>query len=406
MTGKTWCLSVALLLAAAPSYARIIEVPSDYTTVQAAVDDATFGDTIRLQPGTYSGPGNRDIDLSNIGIVITSAGSFENTTLDLGGSAAEPHRAFLFDGFGPDTGTVVDGITFVNGNHQLGGVVYSQGASPRFRNCRFINNIGGSGGVVFSTYFCTVRFSDCLFVHNIATGSGGVLMSYGAGGASFLRCTFVRNQAAADGGAAWCSDFSRASFENCTLYDGSATRGSGGAAFAGGEMVFRSTIVAFGTGGQAVYVDTEDIPWYPGYASIECTDIFGNTGGDWVGYIEDFEHQNGNLSEDPLFCNISSEDFSLASSSPCAPTNNPCGLLIGAWPVGSCIPEPVCGDANGDSRVDLSDLMFLVSYYFFYGPAPSPLGAGDQNGDGTVDLTDLVYLSFYLFRGGDPPYCP
>jgi hypothetical protein len=44
----------------------------------------------------------------------------------------------------------------------------------------------------------------------------------------------------------------------------------------------------------------------------------------------------GNISEDPRFCNLGSEDFTLAEDSPCAPYSPPneeC-YLIGAWPVG------------------------------------------------------------------------
>jgi parallel beta-helix repeat protein len=65
----------------------------------------------------------------------------------------------------------------------------------------------------------------------------------------------------------------------------------------------------------------------------------------------------------------------------------------------------ICGDANGDEKVNLADIVYLVSYVFKHGPAPVPLARGDANGDGKVNIADIVYLVAYLFKGGPPPKC-
>jgi hypothetical protein len=57
----------------------------------------------------------------------------------------------------------------------------------------------------------------------------------------------------------------------------------------------------------------------------------------------------------------------------------------------------ICGDANGDGKVDLLDILFLISYKFKGGPAPDPLLSGDADWDGKVDLLD---------KGGSAPNCP
>jgi hypothetical protein len=75
----------------------------------------------------------------------------------------------------------------------------------------------------------------------------------------------------------------------------------------------------------------------PGALTLECCDIFGNEGGDYVGSITDLLGVDGNISVDPLFCDASGLDFRLHSDSPCAPDGE-CGL-IGALPVG-CGPTP------------------------------------------------------------------
>jgi hypothetical protein len=65
----------------------------------------------------------------------------------------------------------------------------------------------------------------------------------------------------------------------------------------------------------------------------------------------------------------------------------------------------VSGDANGDSVVDLADVVFLVNYLFNSGPEPFPLEAGDPTCDGKIDLGDLVFLINFLYKGGPPPDC-
>jgi len=64
------------------------------------------------------------------------------------------------------------------------------------------------------------------------------------------------------------------------------------------------------------------------------------------------------------------------------------------------------GNVNGDDKVSLSDIVYLINYLFKFGPEPIPeLGIGDANCDGKVSLGDIVYLINYLFKFGPPP-CP
>lgn len=68
-------------------------------------------------------------------------------------------------------------------------------------------------------------------------------------------------------------------------------------------------------------------------------------------------------------------------------------------------PPFIRGDANGDSRVDAGDIVYLINYLFKNGPAPYPLAAGDVDCNGTIDAGDIVYLLNYLFRSGPAPSC-
>jgi len=61
------------------------------------------------------------------------------------------------------------------------------------------------------------------------------------------------------------------------------------------------------------------------------------------------------------------------------------------------------GDANGDKKVNISDIVYLVSYLFKHGPAPALLQAGDVNCDSKVTVVDIVYLVAYFFKHGPSP---
>jgi hypothetical protein len=101
-----------------------------------------------------------------------------------------------------------------------------------------------------------------------------------------------------------------------------------------GTPTIENTIVAYSMQGMAVTVSSSSV-------SLSCCDLYGNFGGDWVGPIANQYGTDGNISEDPLFCDPEAGDFTLHGDSPCAPCSPPnpeCGL-IGAWPVG-CGPTP------------------------------------------------------------------
>jgi hypothetical protein len=65
--------------------------------------------------------------------------------------------------------------------------------------------------------------------------------------------------------------------------------------------------------------------------------------------------------------------------------------------------EPICGDANSDWQVDVGDVVFIVSYVFKGGQAPSPACVADANGDGDINVGDAVHLVGYIFKGGAAP---
>jgi len=66
-------------------------------------------------------------------------------------------------------------------------------------------------------------------------------------------------------------------------------------------------------------------------------------------------------------------------------------------------PNTICGDANGDLTVNVSDAVYIINWVFVGGDPPVPLACGDANGDCNVGVSDAVYLINYVFVGGNPP---
>jgi hypothetical protein len=70
---------------------------------------------------------------------------------------------------------------------------------------------------------------------------------------------------------------------------------------------------------------------------------------------------------------------------------------------------PICGDVNGDGKVNVNDIVYLINYLFVPNspPPPWPMKRADVNNDGKVDVNDVVYLINWLFvPGSPPPVCP
>jgi len=59
--------------------------------------------------------------------------------------------------------------------------------------------------------------------------------------------------------------------------------------------------------------------------------------------------------------------------------------------------EFICGDANSDGFVNLGDALYMINYYFRYGPPPAFEAAADVNNDGKLSLGDIVLLVTIVF---------
>jgi len=218
------------------------------------------------------------------------------------------------------------------GGRGAGMWVGTGGSAPIIMDTTFSENSvsagddGGGGldaetGTISPTHLTVL---DCLFESNAGSRGGGL----NCHDATISGCVFWGNSATDRGGAILCHG--DVTLTGCTLSRNS-TPGHGGGVGINGDAVVEiaNCIVASALDGEGIYV-------YPGYPppSIACSDIFGNADGDWIEEIADQYGVDGNISEDPLFCDEDAGDVATYDDSPCSPDSSGCGELIGACGVG------------------------------------------------------------------------
>jgi hypothetical protein len=129
-----------LLLFTTCGLASVNKVPSDYITIQAAIDASLDGDTVLVAAGTYTGEGNRDIDFKGKAITVKSEQGPQTCIIDCQGSEDEPHRGFYFH-TGEDANSILKGFTVTNGYiHEDGGGIYCNMSNPSIIDCIISNN--------------------------------------------------------------------------------------------------------------------------------------------------------------------------------------------------------------------------------------------------------------------------
>lgn len=245
-----------LIVATASVVGAELLVPSQYPTIQAAINAARNGDEVIAFPGVYFENINflgkaiivRSVNPDDTNIVASTVinGSRALSSADEGSVVTFNHfetsRAAL-SGF-----SLVGGIGFLlwpRYGVRVGGGIYCSNSSPTITSCLIISNTAGTGGGVYCG-FGSPKFMGCNLSYNTAVVGGGAYLCY-AGCPRVSRCVISKNKATQDGGGIYCVTYGGMILDNSLICGNSAQRG-------GGILVQRCT------------------------AYIKSTDILGNTG--------------------------------------------------------------------------------------------------------------------------------
>ena len=202
--GALWSASAIALTLTGAASAATLNVPSvSYPTIQAAVDAAAGGDTVLLADGTYTGPGNVDIDFNGRNLTVTSQNGPSAAIIDCGGSTGANHRGFYLHS--SETGAVISGLTIKNGyeTNDFGGALSLFTYGVTVQNCVIANSTSRNGGGLYTNNSLgTATISGCTFSGNTTNGSGGGLYvnSTSTGTAIVSGCRFLNNSSTGSGG--------------------------------------------------------------------------------------------------------------------------------------------------------------------------------------------------------------
>jgi len=313
----------------------------DVLTIQAGIDSASAGDTVRVMSGTYN---EHDIAMKSGVVLRSDTMSPIHCTIDAQGLG----RVMLCDGV--DVTGEIRGIKFLNGyasgtgnDGSGGGIACLNSSSPVISTCYFQSNIADVfGGAIYCDDNSSPPTSFCSFHNNEAASGGGALGCRTNSEPYVYKGTFVWNATSGDGGAVHCADNSSMSLTSCTMLNNSAL-GYGGGLYAVGnsQPSLANCLVAFSQDGEGVWAVNDN-----SFAWCGCTDIFGNKDGDWVGTTAAQEGTLGNISADPAFCDTAFMGITVESCSPCLvgyhPDGYDCDPGIGAQPYQGCN----CGEAT------------------------------------------------------------
>jgi hypothetical protein len=147
--------------------------PLPKKTIQAAINASLDGDSVVLEDGSFTGPGNVDLDFAGRSLTVTSLNGAAKAVIDCKASAASQHRAFnLHSG---ETNVLLSGLTLQNGyESSSGGGLFLSGAQVTVQNCVLRNNVAGHGGAVFNYSGSIVTLINCTLTGNGASSGGGV----------------------------------------------------------------------------------------------------------------------------------------------------------------------------------------------------------------------------------------
>jgi protocatechuate 3,4-dioxygenase beta subunit len=318
-------IATVLLCANISTSQGIIYVPSQYTTIQSAINASSNGDTVVIADGIYTGSGNTNIDFLGKAITVKSENGPNNCIIDC--ENIENKMGFYLHS-GETNNSVIEGFTIQNGkrsynpNH-AGGGIYCTGSSPTIRNNIIKNNYAVYGGGILC-YLSNAIIIGNTIIQNSASDGGGICISVST--ATIVNNLIVSNS------ASWGSGICVESQSLPKIINNTIVKNTGSSGVLCSNSIGSPVItncIIFDNNSGSIANPSGTAP------TVTYSDIQGGYSG------------VGNINADPIFVNFANNDYHLQDTSPC----------IGA------------GTANGAPTIDILG-----------NPRPSPIGSNPDMG--------------------------
>ncbi|MBL7023179.1 MAG: hypothetical protein ISR90_03875, partial [Candidatus Marinimicrobia bacterium] len=230
-------------------FSNTINIPADYSTIQAGLNVASEGDTVLVAVDTYYEniiwPATNSIkligedrettiidgdslasvirfDFEESDVVIDSTTQITGFTIQNGYAQNYPNYkggGIYFDNSSP---SLADVTISNNSAEYFGGGIYCSLSSPSLVNVTISNNSADSrGGGIYCCRFSSPSLVNVTISNNSADSYGGGIYCYYYSSPSLADVTISNNSADSYGGGIYCTSYSRPSFsaENrCNIY--------------------------------------------------------------------------------------------------------------------------------------------------------------------------------------------
>jgi len=335
-----------------------------FKTIQEAMDAASGGDEIWVKKGTYNLSSQINVDKA-VGIYGGFSGG--ETKRDERNPSTNvtkiDGKSSVYHCFYATSDATLDGLTITGGNSDgswpdnSGGGIFIDKSSPVINNCIISENSAAFGGGIFNSN-CTTTIISCTITKNIAETSGGGM--YNSSSSSAITNSIISENSASFGGGLY-NQKSSPTITNCTISGNTATGGGGGIRNKESSSPTINNCVLWentANDGPQIYNDESSSP-----AITYCN-------------IQDGYEGQGNINNDPLFTDSSSNDLHLKATSPCIDKGNNNALNL---------PD---NDFEGDGRIldgnndGIANVDMGVDEYVFI----------DTDSDGLPDDWEITYF--------------
>ncbi len=283
-----------LFATAQQTQATIINVPADSTTIQAAINGTSHGDTVLVQPGTYFENINfngKNITVASLFLLTQDTAYISQTVIDGGQNGS----AVIIEN-NEDANARLIGLTVQNGLASSGGGVYISNASPQIEFVKISSNVATNrgGGIFIDNTSSNPKFiSLCICNNHCDQNGGGIFCSaYKYSDVYITNCLITNNYAGYHGSAAYLHCPNSGNYSDILVLNSTIT-----------SNFSDETHAAFKTQYTARVEVVNSIIWDNG---INQMDLNSNT-----------SFSNCCIDYDPLFYDSQNNYYSLQETSPC-----------------------------------------------------------------------------------------